>query len=72
MKIIINRKLENETPKVTIDTKDCHYPYAIKDALEMALKLDGYSQETINEVFGIMPDVESGDVAFGVGQMRND
>ena len=49
---------ESQTPIVTIDTKTCHYPYAIRNAIELALEIDGYTKETINEVFGIMPDVE--------------
>lgn len=67
MKIIIERnQSESQTPIVTIDTKTCHYPYAIRDAIELALELDGYSKETINEVFNEefdmqvaeMPDAE--------------
>jgi hypothetical protein len=58
MKIIIERNEEElQTPIVTIDTKTCHYPYAIRDALKLALELDGYDKETINQVFGIMVDV---------------
>lgn len=53
MKIIIDRKGESQTPKVTIDIKDCHYPYAIRNAIELALELDGYTKETIQGVFGI-------------------
>ena len=59
MKIIIERnQSESQTPIVTIDTKTCHYPYAIRNAIELALEIDGYSKETIREVFGIMPDLE--------------
>ena len=59
MKIIIERnQSESQTPIVTIDTKTCHYPYAIKNAIELAMEIDGYSKETINEVFGRMPEVE--------------
>ena len=60
MKIIIdkNKSIGRESPVVTIDTKTCHYPYAIRDAIELAMELDGYSKETIREAFGIMPDVE--------------
>ena len=54
MKIIIKR--DEQTAKHTIDTKNCHYPYAIRNAIELALELDGYTKETIREVFGIMPD----------------
>lgn len=58
MKIFIDRnQSERQTPIVTIDTKTCHYPYAIRDAIKLALELDGYTKETINEVFGIYPDV---------------
>jgi len=55
MKIIIKRN--EQTPEHTIDLQTCTYPYAIRDAIELALELDGYSKETISEVFGIMPDV---------------
>jgi len=59
MKIIIERnQSERQTPIVTIDTKTCHYPYAIRNAIKLALEIDGYTKETINEVFGIMLDVE--------------
>jgi hypothetical protein len=59
MKINIKDKRERQTPIVTIDTKTCHYPYAIRNAIELALEIDGYSKETINEVFNRrMPDVE--------------
>tara|TARA_R110000796_G_scaffold192618_1_gene309258 strand:+ start:348 stop:581 length:234 start_codon:yes stop_codon:yes gene_type:complete len=59
MKIVIERnQSESQTPIVTIDTKTCHYPYAIRNAIELALEIDGHSKETIREVFGIMPDVE--------------
>jgi hypothetical protein len=54
MKIIIKRN--DQSAEHTIDTKDCHYPYAIRNAIELALELDGYTKETIKEVFGIMPD----------------
>lgn len=59
MKIIIERT-ENETqrPIVTIDTKTCYYPYAIRNAIELALELDGYDQSTIKEVFNQMPDTK--------------
>ena len=31
--------------------KHCYYPYAIRESIELALKLDGYSEDTIDEVF---------------------
>jgi len=53
MKIIIDRNTPDsrQSAVVEIDTKYCHYPYAIREAIELALKLDGYSEETIDEVF---------------------
>lgn len=57
MKIIIKRN--EQTAKHIIDTKNCHYPYAIRNAIELALELDGYTKETIKEVFGIMPDTSN-------------
>ena len=42
---------ERQEPIVTIDTKKCHSTYAIKDAFVMAMKLEGYCEETITEVF---------------------
>ncbi len=56
--MIITVKKNDQTAGVTIDTEDCRYPYAIKDAFKLALELDGYTKETINEVFGIMDDVK--------------
>lgn len=53
MKIIIDNNTSDsrQSAIVEIDTKHCQYPYAIREALELALKLDGYSQETISAVF---------------------
>jgi len=53
MKIVIKRN--EQSAEHTIDLKDCHYPYSIRDTLELALELDGYTKETINEVFNRMP-----------------
>ena len=54
MKITIDRNYPDsrQSPIITIDTKHCCYPYAIRETIELALKLDGYSKETISEVFG--------------------
>ena len=58
MKIIIERKQsEIQTPIVTIDTKTCHYTYAIRNAIMLALEIDGYDKGTINEVFRMGQDV---------------
>jgi hypothetical protein len=59
MEIIIKRNQdERQSPVVTIDTKTCYYPYAIRSSLELALELDGYDKGTINEVFNQMPDTK--------------
>ena len=47
-----NKDGERQKPIVTIDTETCHYHYAIREAIELALELDGYTKETIDEVFG--------------------
>lgn len=53
MKIIIDRNTPDsrQSAVVEIDTKYCHYPYAIREAIELALKLDGYDERTIDDVF---------------------
>ena len=56
MKIIINgNNGERQAAVLTIDTETCQYPNAIRDALELALKHDGYPEEIINEVFNLQP-----------------
>jgi hypothetical protein len=52
MVIIIDKKGEHQSPKITIDTKECHYPYAIRESIELALKLDGHEEDMIKEIFG--------------------
>lgn len=63
MKIIINRNGEGvrESPIITVDTEHCHYPYSIRESLELALKLDEVTEETIGEVFGRSQDKVSND-----------
>ena len=63
MKIIVDRNTPDsrQFATVEIDTKHCYYPYAIRDAIQLALELDGYSKETINEVFNQMPDAKCED-----------
>ena len=48
---VITRTMEFEYAKVVIDTKGLHYPYSIREAFELALKLDGFSTDTIDEIF---------------------
>lgn len=59
MKITIERNdNEIQRPVVTINTETCHYPYAIRNALKLALELDGHDENTVSEVFGMMPDAK--------------
>ena len=49
MKIIIERNQgERQTPIVTIDTETCHYPLAIRNAIELEV-FGRMEMETINE-----------------------
>lgn len=58
MKIIIDRSdEERQSPIITIDTTTCHYPYAVREAIELALKLDGYTQEMMNDMRSIINEV---------------
>lgn len=47
---------ERQYPIITIDTRTCNYPYAIREALEQALLLDGYTQNAINEIMNRVTD----------------
>jgi hypothetical protein len=49
MKILV--KKNEQQPEITIDLKDVNYPYAIRDAFILALQIDGFSKETISEIF---------------------
>ena len=49
MKIVIKRN--NQLAQHTIDTKDCRYTYAIREAFRLAMELDGFSEEAIKQVF---------------------
>ncbi len=53
MKIIIDRNTveSRQFPIITIDTQNCYYPYAIREALTTALEMDGYDSTTIRAVF---------------------
>jgi hypothetical protein len=53
MKIIINNNNADsrQSAIVEIDTKHCTYPYAIREAFELALKLDGHAESVIDDVF---------------------
>lgn len=54
MRIIIDRNEveERQSAIIEIDTKKCYYPYAIREAIELALSLDGFTDDSIDEIFG--------------------
>ena len=56
MKIIVKRN--EQEAEVTIDLKDVYHPYAIRDAIQLALEIDGFTEEIIAEVFNQMPDAK--------------
>lgn len=43
---------------VTIDTATCVYPCQFKNAIELALELDGHTKESIDEMFGRYPNTK--------------
>lgn len=55
MKITID-KHPDQDPIVTIDTTPCKSIYAIREALQLALELDGHDKETIKNVFNLQED----------------
>lgn len=56
LKIIVRRN--EQTPEITIDLKDVYYPYAIREAIQLALEIEGFTEQTILEVFNQMPDAK--------------
>ena len=50
-----NRNNEPQKAIIIIKTDHLVYPYSIRNTIELALKLDGYTKETIDEVFGRTP-----------------
>jgi hypothetical protein len=49
MKIVIQRG--EQRPEITIDFRDVHYPWAIRETLRTALMLDGFVENVIDAVF---------------------
>jgi len=49
MKIIVKRN--DQQPEVTIDLKDVNFAYAIRDAIKLALEIDGFTKDKIASVF---------------------
>jgi len=56
MKIIVKRN--DQQPEVTIDLKDVHYAYAIRDAFKLALELEGFTKQKISDVFNEYEDAK--------------
>ena len=58
MKIIVKRN--EQQPEITIDLSTVQYPYAIRESLELALRLHGYSESTIKNTLSFYSiDVQS-------------
>lgn len=49
MKIIVKRNEQLAT--VTIDISNGMYPYAIREAIVLALEQDGHTKDAINQIF---------------------
>jgi len=58
MKIIIKSNPEAEQAKITIDTSGLQYSNSIRNALVLAMELDGHSSDLISEVFNIDQDAK--------------
>jgi hypothetical protein len=56
LKIVVRRN--EQQPEITIDLNGVHYPYAIRDAIKLALEIEGFTEQTISEVFNQMPDTK--------------
>ena len=56
MKITIKRN--EQVAEHIIDLHSCVYPYAIKQAFILSMELDGFTEDTIAEVFGEYKDVK--------------
>lgn len=54
MKILVQRN--EQQPEVTIDLKGVRFAYAIRNAIQLALEIDGFTKETIDEVLGRYED----------------
>lgn len=49
-------KIEREDGiQISIDTKNCVYPYSYTKAITLSLELDGLDDSLIKEIFGKMP-----------------
>lgn len=49
MKIIVQKNLESA--KVEIDTKDCSYQWGFRDAIILAMEIEGFHKSFIDQVF---------------------
>jgi hypothetical protein len=49
MKIIVQQS--NDTAKVEIDTNNCNYQWSFRDALILAMQIEGFQKSFIDAVF---------------------
>ncbi len=57
MKITIKDAYKGITYEV--DLSEVQYPWQIREGIRRALSLNGFGEDIIDEVFGIMPDEEN-------------
>lgn len=55
---IKSKSSEDGTPSVTIDTSNCIYLHTVRNALKLALELDGFDKNAINDILGLQEDVK--------------
>lgn len=56
MKIIV--KQDEQSAEYIINITEGLYPTNIREAIKIALELEGYHNDTIREIFDIMPDIK--------------
>lgn len=69
MRIIVNTDGATE---VAINTDKCEYPRQVTRAIKLALELDGFADQSIDEIFEIVPELkESSDVPIVIPEYRS-
>jgi hypothetical protein len=56
MKIIVQQN--SDTAKVEIDTKNCNYQWSFRDALILAMQIEGFEKSFIDAVFNAEEDLK--------------
>ena len=56
MKIIVQQN--SDTAKVEIDTNNCNYQWSFRDALILAMQIEGFEKSFIDAVFNVEEDLK--------------